>query len=108
MARFNKDKFLDDIKFKVKAAIDSELISKRDIDSNNIDRLEGFIQYELTKYITTRQEAIDVLKQLNYDESKWDLLQNEIGGFKSLVDVALANLWKLLQNEDALEYEYYI
>lgn len=107
MAKFNKDKFLIEIVDKVQAAIDSELISKDDISKDDTDRLAGFIQYELVKYITNRQEALDVLKVFDFDESRWQVLQDEIGGFNSLIDVALANLWKYMQNEGALEYDYY-
>lgn len=108
MAKFNKDKFLIEIVDKVQAAIDSELISKDDIKKNDTDRLEGFVQYELVKYITNRQEALDVLKVFDFDETRWLVLQEEVGAFKSLIDVALANLWKFMQNEGALDYDYYV
>lgn len=109
MARgFDKNKFLNDITDKVKNAINSELISTEDISTNNTNRLDGFIQYELVKYINTRQDALDVLKVFNYDELRWNAMEKEIGKFYSLKDIALANLWKFLQSAGALDYEFYL
>ena len=45
--KFNKDTFLNDITDKVQSAIDKNLITKEDVDNNDLDRLHGFIQYEL-------------------------------------------------------------
>ena len=49
--KFNKDTFLNDITDKVQSAIDKNLITKEDVDNNDLDRLHGFIQYELLEYI---------------------------------------------------------
>ena len=59
-------------------------------------------------YIEDRKFAIDVLKDFNFDERKdWKDLQAEYGEFRSLMDIALVNLWKYLQSEGATEYKYY-
>lgn len=106
--KFNKDTFLNAITDKVQSAIDKNLITKEDIDNNDTTRLHGFIQYELLEYIEDRKFAIDVLKDFNYDEkTPWDKLEAEYGTFKSLMDIALVNLWKYLQSEKATEYSYY-
>lgn len=106
--KFNKDTFLNNITSKVQSAIDKNLITKEDIDNNDISRLHGFIQYELLEYIEDRKFAIDVLKDFNYDEkTPWSKLEDEFGTFKSLMDIALVNLWKYLQSEKATEYSYY-
>lgn len=108
MAKFNKDTFLNEITTKVQNAIDKNLISKEDIDRNDTERLHGFIQYELLECIENRKFAIDVLKDFNYDEkTPWDVLQEKFGIFKSLMDIALVNLWKFLEAEGATEYHYY-
>ena len=106
--KFNKDTFLNDITDKVQSAIDKNLITKEDVDNNDIERLHGFIQYELLEYIEDRKFAIDVLKDFNYDEkTPWENLQTEYGTFKSLMDIALVNLWKFLQSEGCTDFEYY-
>lgn len=106
--KFNKDTFLNDITDKVQSAIDKNLITKEDVDNNDLDRLHGFIQYELLEYIEDRKFAIDVLKDFNYDEkTPWETLQEEYGNFRSLMDIALVNLWKFLQAEGCTKYEYY-
>jgi len=108
MAKFNKDTFLNEITSKVQSAIDKNLITKDDISNRDIDRLHGFIQYELLEYIEDRKFAIDVLKDFNYDEkNSWQELQETFGTFKSLMDIALVNLWKFLDAEGACSYEYY-
>ena len=84
--KFNKDTFLNDITDKVQSAIDKNLITKEDVDNNDLDRLHGFIQYELLEYIEDRKFAIDVLKDFNYDEkTPWETLQDEYGTFRSLM-----------------------
>lgn len=108
MAKFNKDTFLNEITSKVQSAIDKNLITQEDISSNDIDRLHGFIQYELLEYIEDRKFAIDVLKDFNYDEKiEWEKLQQQFGTFKSLLDIALVNLWKFIDAEGAAQYAYY-
>lgn len=108
MAKFNKDTFLNEITGKVQSAIDKNLITKDDIASQDMERLHGFIQYELLEYIEDRKFAIDVLKDFNYDEkASWEDLQETFGVFKSLMDIALVNLWKFLDAEGATKYEYY-
>lgn len=108
MAKFNKDTFLNDITDKVQSAIDKNLITQEDVANNDLERLHGFIQYELLEYIEDRKFAIDVLKDFNYDEkTPWANLQNEYGTFKSLMDIALVNLWKYISSEKANTYEYY-
>ena len=106
--KFNKDTFLNDITDKVQSAIDKNLITKEDVETNNTERLHGFIRYALADLIEDRKFAIDVLKDFNYDEkTPWDTLQDEYGIFKSLMDIALINLWKFLQAEGCTEYKYY-
>lgn len=108
MAKFNKDTFLNDITSKVQSAIDKNLITREDMRENELQRLHGFIQYELLQYIEDRKFAIDVLKDFNYDEKvPWENLQEEYGVFKSLLDIALVNLWKFLNSEGATKFEYY-
>lgn len=108
MAKFNKDTFLNEITGKVQSAIDKNLITKDDIAKQDIGRLHGFIQYELLEYIEDRKFAIDVLKDFNYDEKvSWQELQETFGTFKSLMDIALVNLWKFLAAEGACSYDYY-
>lgn len=108
MAKFNKDTFLNEITGKVQSAIDKNLITKEDIQNEDIERLHGFIQYELLEYIEDRKFAIDVLKDFNYDEKMpWEKLQEQFGTFKSLMDIALVNLWKFLDAEGAVSYAYY-
>ena len=108
MAKFNKDTFLNDITAKVQSAIDKNLITREDMQENELERLHGFIQYELLQYIEDRKFAIDVLKDFNYDEKvPWENLQTEYGTFKSLLDIALVNLWKFLNAEGATKFEYY-
>lgn len=106
--KFNKDTFLNDITEKVQSAIDKNLITSDDVEANDTSRLHGFIQYELLEYIEDRKFAIDVLKDFNYDEkSPWDTIQEQFGKFKSLMDIALVNLWKFLDSEGATKYDYY-
>ena len=108
MAKFNKDTFLNEITGKVQSAIDKGLITKDDISARDMNRLHGFIQYELLEYIEDRKFALDVLKDFNYDEKiSWQELQDTFGTFKSLMDIALVNLWKFLDAEGACSYEYY-
>ena len=109
MAKFDKDVFLADMTDKVKDAIESGLISQEDINNDDTDRLIGFIQYILSEYIEDRKNAIDILRDFNYDERyAWSALEKQIGGeIKSLFDVALANLWKFLESSGLLSYAYY-
>ena len=108
MAKFNKDTFLNEITGKVQSAIDKNLITKEDIQNEDIERLHGFIQYELLEYIEDRKFAIDVLKDFNYDEKMpWEKLQEQFGTFRSLMDIALVNLWKFLDAEGATKFGYY-
>lgn len=108
MAKFNKDNFLNDITTKVQNAIDKNLITRKDIANNDVERLHGFIQYELLEYIEDRKFANDVLKDFNYDERvPWDKLQEKYGTFKSLLDIALVNLWMFIESEHAADYSYY-
>jgi len=108
MAKFNKDTFLNEITGKVQSAIDKNLITKEDIQAEDIERLHGFIQYELLEYIEDRKFAIDVLKDFNYDEkTDWEKLQEQFGKFKSLMDIALVNLWRFLDAEGCTRYSYY-
>ena len=60
--KFNKDVFLNEIVEKVQSAIDKNLITQEDVEKNDIERLHGFVQYELLNYIEDRKFAIDVLK----------------------------------------------
>ena len=106
--KFNKDVFLNEIVEKVQSAIDKNLITQEDVAKNDLERLHGFVQYELLNYIEDRKFAIDVLKDFNFDERKdWRDLQNEYGEFRSLMDIALVNLWKYLDTEGATSYKYY-
>ena len=106
--KFNKDVFLNEIVEKVQSAIDKNLITQEDVNNNDIERLHGFVQYELLNYIEDRKFAIDVLKDFNFDERKdWKDLQAEYGEFRSLMDIALVNLWKYLETEGATNYNYY-
>ena len=108
MAKFNKDTFLNDITSKVQSAIDKNLITKEDIQNNDLERLHGFIQYELLEYIEDRKFALDVLKDFNYDEkAPWDEIQKKYGKFKSLLDIALVNLWAFLNSEGCCDLSYY-
>ena len=108
MAKFNKDEFLNEIVTKVKDAISNNLITEDDINSNDVERLEGFIQYSLADYIEDRKYAIDILKDFNYDERfNWDKLQSSFGKFNSLLDIALVNLWKFLESQGVMSYSYY-
>lgn len=106
--KFNKDVFINEIVEKVQSAIDKNLITQEDVEKNDIERLHGFVQYELLNYIEDRKFAIDVLKDFNFDERKdWKDLQDEYGEFRSLMDIALVNLWKYLDTEGATSYSYY-
>ena len=106
--KFNKDVFLNEIVEKVQSASDKNLITQEDVHNNDIERLHGFVQYELLNYIEDRKFAIDVLKDFNFDERKdWRDLQEEYGEFRSLMDIALVNLWKYLETEGATKYSYY-
>ena len=108
MAKFNKDEFITVITNKVKDAITNNLITEDDVKNNDLERLEGFIQYSLVDYIEDRKFAIDILKDFNYDERfQWEKLESEFGKFKSLTDIALVNLWKFIESQGLLNYEYY-
>lgn len=101
--RFTEDNLLNEIVGKVKKAIDSGLIEKSDGD----DKLKSLIQYELSKYVSSRQDALTILKHISFDEKMWDKMISQVGDFKSLKDIALADLWIYLQKEGALTFEYY-
>lgn len=106
--KFNKDVFLNEITEKVQSAIDKNLLTIEDVQNDNKERLAGFLQYELLNYIEDRKFAIDVLKDFNFDERRdWKDLQEEYGEFRSLMDIALVNLWKYLDSEGATSYSYY-
>lgn len=108
MAKFNKDTFINELTDNVRAAIDKELITREDIQSNNIERLHAFIQYILLENIENRKYAIDVLREFNYDEKMpWEKLEDKFGKFTSILDIALVNLWSFLKAEGATEYAYY-
>jgi hypothetical protein len=108
MAKFNKDRFINDITGKVQSAIDRHFLTKEDIDNNDLERLHSFIQYELVELIDDRKFSLDVLNDFNYDEkTSWRELQEEFGQFKTIKDIALVNLWKFMENEGATEYSYY-
>ena len=109
MAKFNKDTFITDITTKVKEAIESEVISKKDISSNDTERLKNFIQYCLSDVIEDRTAAISILKDFNYDERlDWTKLEDFVGGkISSLEDLALVNIWMFLHNQGMLNYSYY-
>lgn len=108
MAKFNKDRFINDMTDKVQSAIDRHLLTETDVANNDLKRLHGFIQYELTELIADRKFALDVLNDFNYDEkTSWESLQEKFGKFKTVMDIALVNLWKFLENEGATEYSHY-
>lgn len=108
MAKFNKDRFINDMTDKVQSAIDRHLLTETDVANNDLKRLHGFIQYELTELISDRKFALDVLNDFNYDEkTSWESLQEKFGKFKTVMDIALVNLWKFLENEGATEYSHY-
>lgn len=108
MAKFNKDRFINDMTDKVQSAIDRHLLTETDVTNNDLKRLHGFIQYELTELIADRKFALDVLNDFNYDEkTSWEALQEKFGKFKTVMDIALVNLWKFLENEGATEYSHY-
>ena len=49
-----------------------------------------------------------MLKDFNYDERvPWNKLQEKYGTFKSLLDIALVNLWMFIESEHAADYSYY-
>lgn len=108
MAKFNKDTFINHITDKVQLAIDRGLIKRSDSGDGEVNMLHAFIQYELVQYIEDRKFALDVLKDFNYDEKiSWNKLEDRFGVFKSLMDLALVNLWKFLEAENATDFLYY-
>jgi hypothetical protein len=109
MAKFDKDEFIRDLNDKVREAIESEVLSSEDIKNNDVERLKNFIQYIISEYINNRKAAIDVIKDFNYDERfNWDKLESTYGKFKSLIDIALVNLWKFLESQGMLTYSYFM
>ena len=70
--KFNKDTFLNDITDKVQSAIDKNLITKEDVDNNDLDRLHGFIQYELLEDHPCFRNK---LHHLNFDTIVYPLYQ---------------------------------
>lgn len=108
MAKFNKDRFFNNITEKVQAAIDAHLLTDEDYETNNLERLHGCIQYLLVDNIEDRKFALDVLDDFDYDDQiKWKDMEAQFGEFKSLMDIALVNLWKYLESQGATEYSYY-
>ena len=106
--KFNKDTFSSNVANHVQNAIDKNIITKEDKDNNNIDRLHGFIQYELLEYCKDRSFAIDVLRAVEFDQTRsWVDLQNEFGEFKSLLDVALVDLFLYLKSLGLTEFSAY-
>lgn len=109
MAKFDKDEFIRDLNDKVREAIENEVLSAEDIKNNDVERLKNFVQYIISDYIGNRKAAIDVLKDFNYDERfNWDKLESTYGKFKSLIDIALVNLWKFLESQGMLTYSYFM
>lgn len=106
--KFNKDTFSSNVANHVQNAIDKNIITKEDRSSNNIDRLHGFIQYELLEYCKDRSFAIDVLRAVEFDQTRsWSDLQNEFGEFKSLLDIALVDLFLYLKSLGLTEFSAY-
>lgn len=106
--KFNKDSFSSNVASHVQNAIDKNIITREDRDSNNIERLHGFIQYELLEYCKDRAFSIDVLRAIEFDQTRnWSDLQKEFGEFKSLLDVALVNLFLYLKSLDLTEFSSY-
>ena len=109
MAKFDKDEFIRDLNDRVQEAIQSEVLTSDDIKNNDTERLKNFVQYIISDYINNRKAAIDVLKDFNYDERfNWDKLESTYGKFKSLIDIALVNLWKFLESQGMLTYSYFM
>ena len=109
MAKFDKDTFKNDISQRVIEAMKSGLLSKEDVHSNDIERLTNFIKYILMEYIEDRRDAINILTDFNYDDRySWDKLEDEYGTFKSLMDIALVNLMKFIENQNMNDYSYYL
>ena len=109
MAKFDKDTFKNDISQRVVEAMKSGLLSKEDVQSNDIERLTSFIKYVLMEYIEDRRDAINILTDFNYDDRySWDKLEDEYGTFKSLMDIALVNLMKFIENQNMNDYSYYL
>lgn len=108
MAKFNKDEFKSKIETAVENAILKGLITKEDVESQDQERLDGFIRFQLAQTIEDRKWCVDILKDFNYDEkTSWTKLQDKYGKFTSLTDLALVNLWKFLENEGVTNYESY-
>lgn len=108
MAKFNKDRFFNTVTEKVQSAINAHLLTDSDYDNNDLERLHGFIQYLLVECIEDRKFAIDVLDDFTYDDDElWSELEKTFGKFKSLMDIALVNLWKFLESQGATEWSYY-
>lgn len=106
--KFNKDTFSSNVSNHVQNAIDKNIITKEDRNSNNINRLHGFIQYELLEYCKDRSFAIDVLRAVEFDQTRsWVDLQNEFGEFKSLLDIALVDLFLYLKSLGLTEFSAY-
>ena len=109
MAKFDKDRFKHEIALKVRDAIKTGLLSGDDVKNNDIERLNNFIKYSLTEWVEDRKDAINVLTDFNYDDRyQWSKLEEEYGTFKSLIDIALINLIKFIENQNMNDYSYYV
>ncbi len=109
MAKFDKDRFKHEIALKVRDAIKTGLLSEDDVKNNDIERLNNFIKYSLTEWVEDRKDAINVLTDFNYDDRyQWSKLEEEYGTFKSLIDIALINLIKFIENQNMNDYSYYV
>lgn len=108
MAKFNKDRFFNNITEKVQSAINAHLITDEDYDNNDMEKLHSCIQYLLVENVEDRKFAIDVLDDFDYDDKdSWENLESQFGQFTSLMDIALVDLWKFLEEQGATEYSYY-
>ncbi len=105
--KFNKDTFIRDVTTRVQNAIDKGVISQES-DNGGTKSLEGFVQYVLLDYVKDRTFAVDVLRNISIDDRKtiheWE---NEFGEIKSLLDIALIDLFLFLKSSDVLTYETY-
>jgi len=108
MAKFNKDRFFNNVTERVQSAINTHLLTDEDYRNNDRERLHGLIQYLILEQLVDRKFAIDVLDDFNYDDkTPWEELESIFGEFRSIKDLALVNLWKFLEAQGATEYDYY-
>ena len=95
----NDIKFDDDIKYMC-----SGYVGIKSLD--DYER-KVYILRDARKFIDAYVEDSD-FKDFNFDERRdWRALQEEYGEFRSLMDIALVNLWKYLEREGATSYSYY-